>query len=184
MPSPRSSKQWLEILSDTYLATGMDGVTLDAVFFYLVDLGLFVDSGEGQWTIHGKTSVAEDYAGNLEERLRGLCQEPKGKPLAYLLLKGREWMPEPETSSSSTTKPSIEKGFPAKTSNLSNLQIVNKYGRQVQSFIELEQEFMRHLVGPQTDKKAARKLFNYILSQMKEKAAPRPWEQLSRRRHR
>jgi hypothetical protein len=70
-----------------------------------------------------------------------------------------------------------------KTSNLSNLQIVKKYGRQVQSFIELEKSYTERLLGPHTTLKEARKIFNFILSRMKQKTEPRPWEQLSRRRH-
>ncbi len=69
------------------------------------------------------------------------------------------------------------------SSNLSNLQLVKKYGRQVQSFVELEKSFTDKLLGEHTTLKEARKLFNFILSRMKQKTEPRPWEQLSRRRH-
>jgi len=53
----------------------------------------------------------------------------------------------------------------------------------VQSFVDLEKSFTDKLLGEHTTLKEARKMFNFILSRMKQKTEPRPWEQLSRRRH-
>ncbi len=70
-----------------------------------------------------------------------------------------------------------------KASDLSNLQIVKKIGRQLEPFIELEKKFNQCVEGPNTSKEEARILFSYLLGKNREKGKPREWEQLSRRRH-
>ena len=64
------------------------------------------------------------------------------------------------------------------------MQIVKKMGRQMESFMELEKTFLEKLQGTRTTRKDARKIFNFALSKIKQKAEPQSWEQLSRRRHR
>ena len=69
-------------------------------------------------------------------------------------------------------------------SNLSNLQIVKKVGKQLQPFLQMEETIISRLVCKQVDKQDAQKLFHYMFSKVGFKAEPRVWEQLSRKRHR
>ncbi len=82
---------------------------------------------------------------------------------------------------SSRTKP---RGNPEKpSSNLSNLQIVKKVGRQLHPFLEAEENFMSWVIGPNTPRNEALTLFNHLLARSREKGQARKWEQVSRRRH-
>lgn len=72
---------------------------------------------------------------------------------------------------------------PGKASDLSNLQIVKKVGKQLLPFLELENNYISFLRGENVSKEDAKRLFQHILPQIKEKGKPKEWEQLSRRRH-
>jgi hypothetical protein len=72
---------------------------------------------------------------------------------------------------------------PGKASDLSNLQIVKKVGKQLLPFLELENKYISCLRGENVSKEDAKRLFQHILPQIKEKGKPKEWEQLSRRRH-
>ena len=69
-------------------------------------------------------------------------------------------------------------------SDLSNLQIVKKVGKQLQPFLQMEESIISRLVLKHVDKQDAQKLFHYMFGKMGSKAEPRVWEQLSRKRHR
>ena len=71
-----------------------------------------------------------------------------------------------------------------KTSNLSNLQIVQKLGNQLRPFLDLERQTISRLRGAYTSKTDAQWLFNYILDKTRKKSPAKKWEQLSRKRHR
>ena len=73
---------------------------------------------------------------------------------------------------------------PELASDLSNLQIVKKVGRQLKPFLEAESIIVKRLLGKRTSKADARKLFQYMFGKINSKAQPRKWEQLSRKRHR
>ena len=73
---------------------------------------------------------------------------------------------------------------PERASDLSNLQIVKKVGRQLEPFLKAESTIVSRLIGEHTSKADARLLFNYMFGKMGSKAQPRKWEQLSRKRHR
>jgi hypothetical protein len=68
-------------------------------------------------------------------------------------------------------------------SDLSNLQIVKKIGRQLEPFLDMEKRFFAQVEGKYTSKEEARLLFNFYLERTRTKEKPRAWEQLSRRKH-
>ena len=70
------------------------------------------------------------------------------------------------------------------SSDLSNLQIVKKWGNQLRPFLDLEQKIIARLKGEYTTREDAQRLFSYILDKTRKKASPKQWEQLSRKRHR
>jgi hypothetical protein len=184
----RSISSWVELLKNRILVSDVDDATAGALCCHLEDLGVLEKSGEGDWKLtpysDGSLTVDEE----MEKRLHDLCATEQGFALRYFLkdppatpiINGSQGQGTSEAEDNPKSNPQL---LDQKTSNLSNLQIVKKYGRQVQSFLELEKSYTERLLGPHTTLKEARKIFNFILSRMKQKTEPRPWEQLSRRRH-
>ncbi len=184
----RSISSWVELLKNRILVTDVDAATVAVLCCHLADLGVLEKSGEKDWKFvpysDGLLTVDEE----MEKFLNDLCATEQGfalryflkDPLATPITNGSRGQGTSEVEDNPKSNPQL---LEHKTSNLSNLQIVKKYGRQVQSFMELEKSYTERLLGPHTTLKEARKIFNFILSRMKQKTEPRPWEQLSRRRH-
>ena len=184
----RSISSWVELLKNRILVTDVDAATVAVLCCHLADLGVLEKAGEKDWKFvpysDGSLTVDEE----MEKLLNDLCATEQGFALRYFLkdppatpiTNGSQGQGTSEVEDNPKSNPQL---LEHKTSNLSNLQIVKKYGRQVQSFMELEKSYTERLLGPHTTLKEARKIFNFILSRMKQKTEPRPWEQLSRRRH-
>ncbi len=184
----RSLSSWGELLKNGILIPDVEDATVAALCCHLADLGVLEKVGEEDWKFvpvsEGSLQIEEEMA----KRLNDLCTTESGFALRYFLKDPpvsqiTDSSHDQETSEVKDNPKSNPQLLDQKTSNLSNLQIVKKYGRQVQSFIELEKSYTEKLLGPHTTLKEARKIFNFILSRMKQKTEPRPWEQLSRRRH-
>jgi len=182
----QSISSWVELLRGSILIPEADNATVSALCCHLVDLGVLEKSDGENWRLaqSGDSSLTVDE--EMKKRLNDLCATEQGFALRYFLKDpppiANDNLDEdvPEADHKSTSNPQL---LGQKTSNLSNLQIVKKYGRQVQSFIELEKSYTEKLLGPHTTSKEARKIFNFILSRLQQKTEPRSWEQLSRRRH-
>jgi hypothetical protein len=182
----RPLSSWVELLRNSVLISDVDNATVTALCCHLVDLGVLLKSEEDSFKLTPDSDESLSIEEEIEKRLNDLCTTEQGFALRYFLK-----APPPianenhseETSEAETHSNNNPQLLDQKTSNLSNLQLVKKYGRQVQSFIELEKSYTEKLLGPQTTSKEARKIFNFILSRMQQKTEPRSWEQLSRRRH-
>ncbi len=184
----RSISSWVELLKNHILVSDVDAAIVAVLCCHLADLGVLEKAGEKDWKFvpysDGSLTVDEE----MEKLLNDLCATEQGFALRYFLkdppatpiTNGSQEQGTSEVEDNPKSNPQL---LEHKTSNLSNLQIVKKYGRQVQSFMELEKSYTERLLGPHTTLKEARKIFNFILSRMKQKTEPRPWEQLSRRRH-
>lgn len=190
-----SSNFWIDLLRDEILLAEINREQGRSFFLHLADLGIFEWMDEELWMLISYESVKTPSAlkSFIEKRLAEVAQTEKGFAIDYFI-PGASKSPKPvseltkkETDSGSQSKKEIfgssDKSLPAKTSDPSTLQIVKKYGRQIQSFMDLEQDMVGRLIGKHTTKSDARRIFNFILGKMKVKAQPRPWEQLSRRRH-
>lgn len=184
----RSISSWVELLKNRILVSDVEDATVAALCCHLADLQVLEKAGEEDWKLVPHSDSPLTVEEEMKNLLNDLCATEQGFALRYFL----KDPPAPQTTQDSRDQGASEaednpKSNPEllgeKTSNLSNLQIVKKYGRQVQSFIELEKSYTDRLLGPHTTLKEARKIFNFILSRMKQKTEPRPWEQLSRRRH-
>jgi hypothetical protein len=186
--SQRSMASWVALLKDRILVSDVEDATISALCCHLADLGVLEKSGDEDWKLmsssHGSLPIEEEVSNLLND----LCATEKGFALRYFLedpppYQTTEGTQDQGSSGAKDNPKSNPQLLDQKTSNLSNLQIVKKYGRQVQSFIELEKSYTQKLLGSHTTLKEARKIFNFILSRMQQKTEPRPWEQLSRRRH-
>jgi hypothetical protein len=184
----QSISSWVALLRGSVLISDVDDAAVTALCGHLADLGVLEKAGDENWKLTPVSDSSLKVEEEMEKRLNDLCATEQGFALRYFL---KNPPPSPiandtqdqGTSEAEGTLKSNLQLLDQKTSNLSNLQIVKKYGRQVQSFIELEKSYTEKLLGPQTSLKEARKIFNFILSRMQQKTEPRPWEQLSRRRH-
>lgn len=190
-----SSNFWIDLLRDEILLAEINREQGRAIFLHLADLGIFELIDEELWMLKTNESVKTSSAlkSFMEKRLAEVARTEQGFAIDYFL-PGTSKSPKPvseltekESDSESRGKKEIfrtsEKNLPAKTSDPSTLQIVKKYGRQIQSFMDLEQDMVGRLIGKHTTKPDARRIFNFVLGKMKAKTEPRPWEQLSRRRH-
>lgn len=186
--SPRSLTSWAELLNSGILISNVDDATAEALCGHLADLGVLVKTEGENWQLGIPLKGPFEIKLELGKSLMDLCASEKGFALRYFLkdppsLQISNDSPDRDSSEIDDTPKNNPQLLEQKTSNLSNLQLVKKYGRQVQSFVELEKNYTERLLGPNTTSKQARKIFNFILSRMKQKTEPRPWEQLSRRRH-
>ncbi len=188
----KNCAQW-EAWFEANLAPGdFKSGDMRAYLHHLADLDVFEVSGDDSWSLAGIDDSLDDAAlkDRLVERLDALSRTDSGFALSGLL--GRK----PEIAAAETGKPPSaskatrirfgdkQNAAAERSSDLSNLQIVKKVGRQLQSFIELEQSWVSRLQGTHTRKEDAKRIFNYLLSKSREKSPPRQWEQLSRKRHR
>ena len=186
---------WIDLLRDGILLAEINEDQARSFFLHLADLGVFELDEAGIWKLQGHEPIKTPTAVKsfIEKSLAELAQTEEGFAIDYFLAgssqisKEVSKVPEKDSDSASRNKKKIfsssKKSIPAKTSDPSTLQIVKKYGRQIQSFMELEQDMVDRLMGKHTTKSDARRIFNFVLGKMKVKTQPRPWEQLSRRRH-
>ena len=184
----------LDWLRKEVVKPGIPDKTLGALIHHMADLGLLESWHGTAWKlVLDETSGVSDWDRQLREALVRLCLQEEGFALKFFLKNPPDNPPpslfeiEPREESGPLSEGLVDSQgqlLVDSTSNLSNLQIVKKTGRQLSPFLNLEKKCLDQLQGAHTTRQEARLLFNYIISQMKEKGTPRPWEQLSRRRHR
>ncbi len=183
-------EQWADWFKKEFAPADLEAAGVLAFMHHFADIGILESSGgEGQWKLAGIDidSKSENIREKILDRLETLSGTTSGFAINFFL--GRQ--PDiPSGSKENTTSvrkitqkvnaltPNLEKA-----SDLSNLQIVKKVGRQLQPFLEYEKETVARLVGIHTPQKEARVIFNFILRHTRTKAEPKKWEQLSRKRH-
>ena len=161
-----------------------------SLLLHLADLKRLAAHEDGRW---GMLSCPPQETTGEDEWIAGLielCRHPEGFALKYFVRELPEdvslvW-PDPKGYEGKVSDGLLEgedRSVPKKSSNLSNLQIVKKVGRQLSPLIEMENHFLEKLQGPRVSRQNARVLFNYIIGRIKMKGEPREWTQLSRRRH-
>ena len=190
-----SSNFWVDLLRDEILLPEINAGQAHSLFLHLADLEVFAEGEENLWVLRHPETINTPSAVKsfIEKRLTDLAQTEEGFAIGYFLTGSsktpKEVSKDPDKNSDKPPSGKKEhpgssnKSLPAKTSDPSTLQIVKKYGRQIQSFMELEQDMVGRLMGKRVTKSDARRIFNFVLGKMKVKTEPRPWEQLSRRRH-
>ncbi len=188
-----SRESWLSYCQNGVFHGDLDGGLKAALWGYLADLGICVELDSGLWSVPGidLSNAPSEIAGDLEEKLKRAVKTEKGFALKHFLA-GHE--DEEKRSSVIPKRPgfaspprphaageSLKPKRPAH--DLSNLQIVKKVGRQMESFLDQEKQFFEQVLGPSVSRKDAQVLFNYVISRTRQKVEPQKWVQLSRRRH-
>ena len=180
---------WLRRFREVIVPHGLNDALIQAFLNYLADLGIFKITSSEIWELcepsmeWGKITVLK-----LINQLNTLCETEKGFAVGYFIRDKKDYIPPKLPSDlllNESKKPIFSKksGFTTSTSDLSNLQIVKKVGRQLSPFLEMEKRYLTRLIGPNTSKEDAQMIYRYILKRTQNKSTPLPWQQLSRRRH-
>ena len=188
-----SSSLWFVWLQDGILNDDIDPNGEKPILHYLIDLNIFTINSTGLLKI---SMITDNQPSNtvktsLIKSLKSMGQDKKGFALLYFLTGFSEDQLPPlslgDVSNDIKRKNIFNKGYlpgKNKSSNLSNLQIVKKWGNQLRPFLDLEQKTIARLQGKHTSQKDSQWLFSYILNKTKKKSPANKWEQLSRKRHR
>jgi len=188
-----SSSLWFAWLRDGVLNNDIDANGEKPILHYLIDLNIFKVNRTGLLKIvMGTDNQSSDTVKiSLIESLKSMSQDKNGFALLYILAAFSKNKLPPlllgDTSTEIKRKNIFNKGYlpgENKSSNLSNLQIVKKWGNQLRPFLDLEQKTIVRLQGRHTSQKDSQWLFSYILNKTKKKSPAKKWEQLSRKRHR
>ncbi len=187
-----SLDEWTEWFKKEFAPSDLDSDGVIAFMHHFADMEILESTADmGKWKLAGidLNSNPENIRDQVKGRLETVSRTQDGFAVAFFLGRSTE-IPavNKETSESPSEKrtaPKIKKNTPNReiASDLSNLQIVKKVGRQLQPFLEMEKATVSRLVGTHTQPKEARVIFNFILRHTKTKAEPKKWEQLSRKRH-
>ena len=184
--------EWIRFFMKFVVSDDLKEEVTESFLRHLAELGLLVSVGENIWDWKGCDSSvdSEKLISRVQSDLELLSDTESGFALAYFIgykdLNRKSFFPK---TGSSDTKNANQKskmfapgGKPA--SNLSNLQIVKKVGKQLQPSLQIEEAVVSRLTGKYVDKQDAQNLFHYMFGKAGSKAEPKVWEQLSRKRHR
>ena len=178
---------WINFLKENFIFDDLDDETIYALLNYLIDLGLFVSTENDSFEWQGLSNDVErvEKIRVMQTDFLRLSQSEPGFALPFFV-RIDTGLPTLESLIETKEKKAKSKiiGQPEASSDLSNLQIVKKVGRQLEPFLKAESTIVSRLIGVRTTKADAQQLFHYIFGKIGSKAEPRKWEQLSRKRHR
>jgi len=190
--STMERSEWIRFFMEFILFDDLKEDVTESFIRHLAELGVLVsvDDNMWQWKDCDSPVDSEKLILKVQSDLELLSATKPGFALAYFIgYKDLNKKPLFTITGSSDSKSANEKrkesvphGKPA--SNLSNLQIVKKVGKQLQPFLQIEESVVSRLIGEYVDKQDAQKLFHYMFGKAGAKAEPKVWEQLSRKRHR
>lgn len=179
---------WVTTLKGSFTPDDLGDETLYALLNYLIDLGLLVpfDNDSLKWQGLANDLEWEEQKQVMQNELLKASQTQPGFALPFFIGFKTIALPTLESLIGIEEKKKKSKTIqkPERASDLSNLQIVKKVGRQLEPFLKAESTIVSRLIGKHTTKADARLLFHYIFGKLGSKAQPRKWEQLSRKRHR
>ena len=188
-----SEDLWFEWFLDGILNADIEGVGGAPILHYLLDLKILVSDGNGLLKLPRvrKGQSSHEVKKRLLEALNDLSKSENGFALVYFLSsfsnnKLPPLITEVRTSSSKRKNIFKKNDLPdeKQSSDLSNLQIVKKWGNQLRPFLDVEQKTIARLRGTYTSQEDAQWLFSYILNKIRKKSPAKRWEQISRKRHR
>ena len=188
-----SQELWFNWFRDGILNSDIDVTGETPIIHYLIDLSILEYDDNGLLKL---SNIKKEHSGlEVKNRLllvlSDLSSTENGFALAYLLScfsnKKLPSLTIESDASSNKRKNIFNKSYlpgDKKSSNLSNLQIVKKWGSQLRPFLNVEQKTIARLRGEVTSQEDAQWLFSYILNKTRKKSPAKKWEQISRKRHR
>jgi hypothetical protein len=190
IPLPKSMQvsDWIKLLTTDFTPDDLDKETAYSLLHYLEDLQLLIpfENDTLKWKELRDGMALKEQIQVMRDGMMRMAHTDIGFAMPFFI--GFEKLKLPEIESLRDSKGLAVKNKntpkPELASDLSNLQIVKKVGRQLKPFLEAETIIVKRLIGKRTSKADARKLFQYMFGRINSKAQPRKWEQLSRKRHR
>lgn len=180
--------RWFTILKKNLTSDDLEDETLYAFLNYLVDLELLVhlENDSFRWSGSANDLEGEEQIALIQADLLRVSQTKSGFALPFFIRLEKIELPTLESLIEIEDKETKNKitPKPERSSDLSNLQIVKKVGRQLEPFLKAESTIVSRLIGVRTTKADAQQLFHYIFGKIGSKSEPRKWQQLSRKRHR
>ena len=188
MPANMNSSDWVKFLSEKVFFADLEEETVYSLLHYLEDLELLVpcENLEFVWKDLPEGLSLEGMAEFIQTGLKKMASTKLGFALPFFIKFEHIELPTIQAIVESGKNFDENKRYfkSETTSDLSNLQIVKKVGKQLKPFLEVEKSIVERLTGKYTSKSDARNLFQYIFGKINTKAPPKKWEQLSRKRHR
>ncbi len=189
-----SRENWFSHCHNGVFYDDLNEKLMEALWLYLADLGFCVELENGLWSVPGidLSKPSSEISRDIGKKLLQAGKAEKGLALKHFLI-GSEGevkkSPAPSRSRPGFASPprphaageSLRTRPPAH--DLSNLQIVKKVERQMESFLDQEKQFFEQVLGPSVTREDAQILFNYVIAKTRQKVQPQKWVQLSRRRH-
>ena len=190
IPLPKSMQvsSWVKLLTEDFTPDDLDKETAHSLLHYLEDLKLLIpfEKDTLKWKELRDGMALKEQIQVMRDGMIRIAHTEIGFAMPFFIGFKKLKLPAIESLLESKVLAVRNKNTPKPevASDLSNLQIVKKVGRQLKPFLEAETIIVKRLIGKRTSKADARNLFQYMFGKMNSKAQPRKWEQLSRKRHR
>ena len=179
---------WGKFLIEFIVSNDLSEELVGSFLRHLADLGVLLPCGDDVWEWCNSEVELKNLIARIKNDLESLSDSESGFALAYFIgykkLNKKPLDDKVDSKDNINRKQSKLPPDIKPASDLSNLQIVKKTGKQLQPFLQIEESVVSRLTGKHVGKQDAQKLFHYMFGKVCAKAEPRVWEQLSRKRHR
>jgi len=179
---------WGKFLIEFIVSNDLSEELVGSFLRHLADLGVLLPCDDDVWEWCNSEVELKNLIARIKNDLESLSDSESGFALAYFI--GYKKLNKKPLDDKVDSKDNVyrkQSKLPPDikpASDLSNLQIVKKTGKQLQPFLQIEESVVSRLTGKHVGKQDAQKLFHYMFGKVCAKAEPRVWEQLSRKRHR
>ena len=179
---------WGKFLIEFIVSNDLSEELVGSFLRHLADLGVLLPCDDDVWEWCNSEVELKNLIARIKNDLESLSDSESGFALAYFIgykkLNKKPLDDKVDSKDNVNRKQSKLPPDIKPASDLSNLQIVKKTGKQLQPFLQIEESVVSRLTGKHVGKQDAQKLFHYMFGKVCAKAEPRVWEQLSRKRHR
>jgi len=179
---------WGKFLIEFIVSNDLSEELVGSFLRHLADLGVLLPCDDDVWEWCNSEVELKNLIARIKKDLESLSDSESGFALAYFIgykkLNKKPLDDKVDSKDNINRKQSKLPPDIKPASDLSNLQIVKKTGKQLQPFLQIEESVVSRLIGKHVGKQDAQKLFHYMFGKVCAKAEPRVWEQLSRKRHR
>ncbi|HBP10518.1 MAG TPA: hypothetical protein DD452_01110 [Nitrospina sp.] len=179
---------WGKFLIEFIVSNDLSEELVGSFLRHLADLGVLLPCDDDVWEWCNSEVELKNLIARIKNDLESLSDSESGFALAYFIgykkLNKKPLDDKVDSKDNINRKQSKLPPDIKPASDLSNLQIVKKTGKQLQPFLQIEESVVSRLTGKHVGKQDAQKLFHYMFGKACAKAEPRVWEQLSRKRHR
>tara|TARA_B100000949_G_scaffold217574_1_gene215313 strand:- start:617 stop:1195 length:579 start_codon:yes stop_codon:yes gene_type:complete len=179
---------WGKFLIEFIVSNDLSEELVGSFLRHLADLGVLLPCDDDVWEWCNSEVELKNLIARIKNDLESLSDSESGFALAYFIgykkLNKKSLDDKVDSKDNINRKQSKLPPDIKPASDLSNLQIVKKTGKQLQPFLQIEESVVSRLTGKHVGKQDAQKLFHYMFGKVCAKAEPRVWEQLSRKRHR